>query len=167
MRPTRCDNKIDLLFMILIATNEALSRPKYTYPYHPILTFLTLLISITTVGAFTFLVVIRPSPIWNPQYVIPICGMLMGNCINGVSLSVTNLSTQIMEGGRREVELCLSFGGSGWESVGRLVRGAVGVGVTPMLNTMNVIGLVSIPGEFAEKRYVSCSSLSIASSHRL
>lgn len=71
----------------------------------------------------------------------------MGNCINGVSLAISNLSTQIMDGGRREVELCLSFGASGWESVSRLVRGAVSVGTTPTLNSMNVIGLVSIPGE--------------------
>ena len=137
----------DVLAMILIATKETLSRPKYNYHYQPVLTFLTILLSITTVGAFTFLLIIRPEPLWNPQYVIPICGMLMGNCITGLSLSVTNLSTQIMEGGRREVELCLCFGGSGWESVGRLMKGAIGVGVTPMLNSMNVIGLVSIPGE--------------------
>mmetsp|Transcript_3701 Transcript_3701/g.7307 ORF Transcript_3701/g.7307 Transcript_3701/m.7307 type:complete len:658 (-) Transcript_3701:1873-3846(-) len=135
-----------VLAMILIATNETLSRPKYIYPYQPLLTFLTILISIGSVGAFAFLVIIRPSPLWNPQYVIPICGMLMGNCINGVSLAISNLSTQIMDGGRREVELCLSFGASGWESVARLVRGAVSVGTTPTLNSMNVIGLVSIPG---------------------
>jgi len=135
-----------VLFMILIATKESMSRPKYTYQYHPLMTFLALLLSITSVGTFAFLFIIRPDPRWNPQYVIPICGMLMGNCINGVSLTVNNLSTQIMEGGRREIELNLSFGASGWESVGRLVKGAVGAGVTPITSMMNVIGLVSIPG---------------------
>jgi putative ABC transport system permease protein len=52
-----------------------------------------------------------------------------------------------MEGGRREIELYLSFGASGWQSVRRLVNEAVGAGVTPLLNSLNVIGLVSIPGE--------------------
>jgi putative ABC transport system permease protein len=136
----------DVLMMITIATNEAISRPKYTYNYHPLLTFLTLLITITSVGSFAFFFIIRPTPIWNPQYVIPICGMLMGNIINGVSLSVNNLTTNIMEGGRREVELYLSFGGSGMESVRRLMKGAISTGVTPMINQLNVIGLVSIPG---------------------
>ena len=125
-----------------------MSRPKYTYQYHPLMTFLALFLSITVVGTFAFMFIIQPSPIWSPSYVIPICGMLMGNCINGVSLTVNNLSTQIMEGGRREIELYLSFGATGWESIGRLVRAAVAAGVTPILNSLNVIGLVSIPGMF-------------------
>ena len=133
--------------MITIATKESMSRPKYTYQHQTLMTFLSILTSIIAVGIFAFLFIIRPDPRWDPQYVIPICGMLMGNCINGVSLTVNNLTTQIMEGGRRETELYLSFGASGWESVGRLVKGAVGAGVTPLLNSLNVIGLVSIPGE--------------------
>lgn len=135
--------------MIIIATKESISRPKYTYRYHTMMTFLTLLLSITSVGIFVFMFVIRPDPLWNPQYVIPICGMIMGNSINGMSLTVNNLLPQIMEGGRREIELYLSFGASGWESVVRLVKGAVRAGMTPMLNNLNVIGLVSIPGEYS------------------
>ncbi|KAL7550945.1 hypothetical protein ACHAWF_014154 [Thalassiosira exigua] len=135
-----------VLFMITIATRESMSRPKYTFEHHALATFLALLLSISVVGSFAFMFVIRPMPRWNPQYVIPICGMLMGNCINGVSLTVNTLCTQIMEGGRREVELNLSFGATGWASAGRLVKAAVKAGVTPMINSLNVIGLVSIPG---------------------
>lgn len=133
--------------MLVIATNEATSRPKYTFHYHSLLTFGTILISMLVVCLFAFGVIIRPSPLWNPQYVIPLCGMLLGNTINGIGLSVNNMSTQIMEGGRREVELCLSFGATGFESVRRLMKDAIAIGVTPMVNQLNVIGLVSIPGE--------------------
>jgi len=136
----------DVLFMVLIATNEATSRPKYTFAYHHLLTFGTILISMVCVCLLAFGVIIRPSPLWNPQYVIPLCGMLLGNTINGIGLSVNNLATQIMEGGRREIELCLSFGANDLESVRRLIKDAVAIGVTPMVNQLNVIGLVSIPG---------------------
>lgn len=61
---------------------------------------------------------------------LQLCGMHMGNCINGVSLTANNLSTSMMEGGRREIELYLSFGATGWQSVGRLVKGAVATGAT-------------------------------------
>lgn len=135
-----------VLFMILIATKESVSNIKYTYQYHSLMTFLALLLSIISVGSFSFLCIVKPEPRWNPQYVIPMCGMLMGNCISGVKLTVNHLSTQIMEGGRREIELYLSFGASGWQSVRRQVNEAVGAGVTPMLNGLNVIGLVAIPG---------------------
>lgn len=137
----------DVLFMMLVATNEATSRPKYTFAYHPLMTFGTIFMSMTCVALFAFGLVIRPPPLWNPQYVIPLCGMLLGNTINGIGLSVNNMATQIMEGGRREIELCLSFGGTGLESVRRLMKDAIAVGVTPMINQLNVIGLVSIPGE--------------------
>lgn len=140
---------LDVTFMILVATNESMSRPKYTYRHQPLMTFISLLLSVTLVGSFAFLAIIRPVPRWAPQYVIPIVGMLLGNCINGVSLTVNNVSTQIMEGGRREIELYLSFGASGWESMRRLVKTGVGSGVTPLLNSLNVIGLVSIPGKGA------------------
>lgn len=70
----------------------------------------------------------------------------MGNCISGVSLAVKTFSTQLKEGGQREIELCLSFGATGWESVERLAKEAISTGVTPMINSLNVIGLISIPG---------------------
>lgn len=132
--------------MSLIATKESMTRVKYTYQYHATMTFLAMLLSIVIIGSLAFLIVIRPNPRWDPQYVIPICGMLLGNCISGVSLTVNNLTRDIVDSGRREMELLLSFGASGWESMERLTRDAIGAGTTPIINNMNVIGLVSIPG---------------------
>jgi len=65
--------------MIIIATHESLSRQKYRYKYNSLVTFLTIFTSITAVGSFAFLFVVRPEPYWNPQYVIPICGMLVSD----------------------------------------------------------------------------------------
>ncbi len=69
----------DVFAMILIATHESLSRQKYRYQYISLVTFLTIFTSISAVGSFAFLLVIRPEPYWNPQYVIPICGMLVSD----------------------------------------------------------------------------------------
>eukprot|EP00984_Skeletonema_dohrnii_P029088 scaffold19434_cov121-Skeletonema_dohrnii-CCMP3373.AAC.4 len=69
----------DVFAMILIATHESLSRQKYRYKYNSLVTFLTIFTSITAVGSFAFLFVVRPEPYWNPQYVIPICGMLVSD----------------------------------------------------------------------------------------
>lgn len=136
----------DVLFMILAATKESISRLKYTYKYQTLVTFLAILLSTTIIGLFVFVFIVRPHPRWDPQYVIPICGMLMGNAINGISLTNRILSEQLMEGSR-EIELYLSFGASSWESVGRIAKGAICSAVTPGVNGLHVIGLVSIPGE--------------------
>ena len=138
--------------MILIATHESLSRQKYKYPYNTFVTFLTIFVSISAVGSFAFLFVIRPEPYWNPQYVIPICGMLMGNCINGVSLAVKTFSSQINEGGQREIELCLSFGATSYESVDRLAKEAISTGVTPMINMFEGVAMAAM----VSKLFASC-----------
>lgn len=71
--------------------------------------------------------------------------MLLGNCINGISLAVNSLFTNLMECSR-EVELMLSFGANKFEATSRLIREGVRVGTIPQLNSMAIIGLISIPG---------------------
>ena len=74
-------------------------------------------------------------------------GMLLGNCINGISLALNSLFTSLVECSR-EVELMLSFGANKHEASSRLIREAVRTGTIPQLNSMAIIGLISIPGEF-------------------
>ncbi len=71
--------------------------------------------------------------------------MLLGNCINGISLAVNSLFTNLVECSR-EVELMLSFGANKFEATSRLIREGVRVGTIPQLNSMAIIGLISIPG---------------------
>jgi len=47
---------------------------------------------------------------------------------------------------QREIDLYLSFGASYSEAISRLLREAVRVGTTPLLNSMSVIGIIAIPG---------------------
>ena len=72
--------------------------------------------------------------------------MLLGNCINGISLALNSLFTSIVECSR-EVELLLSFGANKYEASSRLVREAVRSASIPQLNSMAIIGLISIPGK--------------------
>jgi hypothetical protein len=73
--------------------------------------------------------------------------MLLGNCITGVSLALNSLFTSLVECSR-EVELLLSFGATNYEATARLVQEAVRNGTMPQLNSMAIIGLISIPGTF-------------------
>jgi putative ABC transport system permease protein len=103
------------------------------------------LLNVGLVSMFAFLIIIRPHPVWDPQYTIPIIGMLLGNCINAVALSMNAFITSLVEQSQ-EVELFLSFGATPEEASARLTREAVRVGAMPMLNSMAVIGLISVPG---------------------
>jgi putative ABC transport system permease protein len=133
------------LCMILLASYEASSRTKYEFPGQFRSIFLSLVITVGWVSLYAFTVILNPQPRWNPRYVIPITGMLLGNSINGIALSVDALTRSLVEQ-HPEIELYLSFGASPYEAIHRILVDAIQAGTTPILNAMRVIGIIAIPG---------------------
>jgi len=133
------------ILMTILAAHASCGRTKYVFKGQFFGVLGSLLIMVSLVGTFAFGVIIRPIPLYNPQYVIPIVGMLLGNCVNGISLTMNQLTVSLVEQ-QREIELYLSFGASYSEAISRLLREAVKDGTTPLLNSMTVIGIVAIPG---------------------
>ena len=132
-------------FMVTFASHEASSRSKYYFKGLFVSILFSFFVNIGLVSLFSFGIVIQPTPVWNPQYVIPIVGMLLGNCINGVALAVNSLLNSYVEQAT-EIEIYLAFGASPREASARLTQEAVRIGAMPMINSMSVIGLISIPG---------------------
>ena len=99
--------------------------------------------SLVTVAALVG--IIRPQPWFAPQYLIPILGMVLGNTLNGISLGLDRLMESFV-GHRELVELRLCLGASRWEACRELVAEAIRVGMIPTINSMMVMGLVSLPG---------------------
>eukprot|EP00539_Tryblionella_compressa_P018047 CAMPEP_0178869800 /NCGR_PEP_ID=MMETSP0747-20121128/6730_1 /TAXON_ID=913974 /ORGANISM="Nitzschia punctata, Strain CCMP561" /LENGTH=1277 /DNA_ID=CAMNT_0020536865 /DNA_START=151 /DNA_END=3984 /DNA_ORIENTATION=+ len=133
------------LFMVILASYEASSRTKYVYDgqFYHILVSLTF--NMVWVVFFAFGFILKPKPLWNPRYFLPIVGMLIGNSINGISLSIDSITTSLVED-QSEIELYLSFGASKYEAIARIFTQAVQKGATPVLNMMRVVGIISIPG---------------------
>ncbi|MEM9633274.1 MAG: ABC transporter permease [Pseudomonadota bacterium] len=88
---------------------------------------------------------IRPDPVWQPQYSLPLFGMILGNTMNGVSLGLDTLHTSIAKG-KRDVEAQLLLGRSRWEATRPATRQALRAGFTPIINSMAATGVVSLPG---------------------
>jgi putative ABC transport system permease protein len=133
------------LFMVLLAAFESSSRGNYHFEGMFWGVLATLLANVTWVSIVAFGIILHPKPVWDPHYVIPIVGMLLGNCINGISLSLNSMLTSMVESSR-EVELLLSFGATSYEASSRLLKESVRTGTMPQLNGMAIIGLISIPG---------------------
>jgi putative ABC transport system permease protein len=134
-----------ILFMTLLASWETSKRSKYYFDGMFGCILAAFLLNIAWVSFFAFGLILQPKPIWNPQYVIPIAGMLLGNCINGVTLSMNHALVSLKEK-NAEIELWLSFGANLNEASAGILRESVRVGTMPILNSMMVIGLISIPG---------------------
>lgn len=89
--------------------------------------------------------VIRVRPWYDAQYFIPVLGMVLGNMLNGVSLSLDRYLDGLSTG-RNGIEMLLAFGATAWEASHRAMRDALRVGMVPTLNSMMVMGVVSLPG---------------------
>ena len=134
-----------LFLMILVAAREATVRPSYTYPSMFFDFWACILLAVSMVLTFAIVFVLRPSPWFEPQYLIPVGGMLIGNSINGLSLALGAFLRMTKE--QQEVlELRLALGATKWEAVLPFVRSSLEAGLTSNLNQMATTGIVSIPG---------------------
>ena len=97
------------------------------------------------VSVFGLAALVQADPWWSPQYAIPILGMLLGNTMTGVALSVDRLTAAAWD--KREViEARLMLGESGVTAIGDMGRDALRAGLMPVINSMAVAGVVSLPG---------------------
>jgi putative ABC transport system permease protein len=87
----------------------------------------------------------RGYPWYDPQYSIPLLGMILGNTLNGISLGLDRFGEELA-GKREQVETLLALGATRWEAARSSIQTAVRTGMIPTINTMMVVGIVSLPG---------------------
>ncbi|MEM9657377.1 MAG: iron export ABC transporter permease subunit FetB [Planctomycetota bacterium] len=98
------------------------------------------------VTAYVLLVVLQRGADWyQPQYLAPLLGMVLGNALNGISLGLGTFTESLITR-RGEVEALLTLGATRWEAAHRPIRDAVRTGMVPIVNAMMVVGIVSLPG---------------------
>ena len=97
--------------------------------------------------AYVILLIVQPDRWYEPQYLIPLAGMLFGNAMNSASLAGDRLLNSI-DRNRLEIETHLCLGATPAQAIADYKREAVRTGLIPILNNMVVVGLVSLPGMF-------------------
>lgn len=102
-------------------------------------------VSTFSVTFLALFVIIGKQPWYTPQYAIPLLGMLLGNTMSGVALSMDRM-TEVLWQQRRVVEQRLLLGQTAGEAAGDIRRQALRAGMMPIINSMATAGLVSLPG---------------------
>ena len=107
------------------------------------------LIAVTVSSVVTTFVVVelvvQVRPWYEPRYVIPLLGMVLGNTLTGLSLSLDRLMADL-DDKRSQVEGWLALGATAWEACRPHIREAVRTGLIPIINSMTIVGIVSLPG---------------------
>jgi len=98
------------------------------------------------VTGFALFCVLQGNEKWyQPQYAVPLLGMVLGNILNGITLGLNSL-TESLTSRRDQVESLLALGATRWEAAREPIVEAMKTGMTPIINAMMIVGLVSLPG---------------------
>ncbi len=131
--------------MILLAGREAVQRSGRRYPSIYLDAWLAMSVSCLVVGGVVTQVVVGVHPWFDPQYVIPLLGMILGNSLTGIALGLDRFLEHLAVR-RAEIELRLAFGATRSEALTPALRDAVRTSMIPILNSMAAAGIVSLPG---------------------
>ena len=111
--------------------------------------FAVMTAAIVTGGVITLIlvigVVLRVRPWYQPQYVIPIAGMIIGNSMTGAALVVNRFNSELTLR-RSEVEASLALGATAREAAAGALRESLRAAMMPTINSMMTVGLVQLPG---------------------
>ena len=134
-----------MLVMTIIAGGAAVGRTDRRYHGIWLNSVVSVWASSWLVTACALFLIIRVEPWYQPQYAIPLLGMILGNTLNGISLGLGKLTDELTAK-RDVVESLLALGATRWEAARPAVREAIRTGMVPIINAMMVAGLVSLPG---------------------
>ena len=134
-----------LLVMLTAATITATDRQKRGRAGLFVISGTAMLVGAGLTLAYVDAVVLRLRPWYDPQYLIPLFGMIIGNAMNGAALAAERLNGE-MELRRGEVEAYLALGASPARASAEAVRRALVAALIPTVNMLMVVGLVSLPG---------------------
>lgn len=100
--------------------------------------------TLPVIGFFLW-AVIQVDPYYNPQYFIPISGMIIGNSMTGISLGVQTLVNRFTHN-KDEVLTLLYFGATPKEASFQIVNDGFDAAIMPTLNSMLGMGIIFLPG---------------------
>lgn len=134
-----------LAVMTAVATQAAVSRLGKPLPRAPWIAGIALSVSTAATLAYVIAIVVQVRPWYEPQYIIPIAGMILGSSMTSAALAGDRLQSDLRVRAD-EVEARLALGFSGHDAVQPIVRASLRAAMIPTVNGMMTVGLVQLPG---------------------
>ncbi len=133
------------LLMVAAATQIIHSRVKQRTVPFLLPTFLSMFISYSVISYLVVGVIVGAAPWWSPQYFIPLAGMIVGNSMTAIAVSLERLFSEL-KSKHAEVEMRLVLGATPEEASREIVADAVRAGMIPSINSLMGVGIVFLPG---------------------
>lgn len=134
-----------LVVMLTIATVVAHNQIAKNIPQTLPIVGGAMFVSIVLTLGYTTLLVIHPPTWYDPQYLIPLAAIILGNAMNGAALAGERLASTI-KASQLEIETHLCLGATPQQAIAQYRKDAIRAALIPTLNTMMVVGVVTLPG---------------------
>lgn len=133
--------------MLMVAGREVMARQQHrlTGWWGFGVGTVSMFVSTFAITIIALTVVVGTEPWYQPQYAIPLLGMMLGNTMNGIALGLDRLISSTREK-RRQIECRLLLGQHWPEALFEIRQQAIRTGMIPIINAMAAAGVVSLPG---------------------
>lgn len=131
--------------MLTVASIESRNRIGKDIPHLLVWLWGSIFISTGLTLSYTTVFILQPENWFDPQYLIPLAGIVMGNAMNGAAIAGERL-VKSLKANRNEIETHLCLGASPEQAIAQYRREAIRAGLIPTINAMMVVGLVKLPG---------------------
>jgi putative ABC transport system permease protein len=138
-------NGLWILVMLLVADWSILQRAGLKARYFFLATFTAIASSILFTTAYLVILVIQPAHYYDARYIVPLAGMILGNCLQGNVIALERFYSAVRKNESEYVTFLL-LGASRWEALRPYFRLAVKAAINPTIAGMATMGLVSLPG---------------------
>lgn len=105
----------------------------------------SLFVSSFIVTLLALTVIIQADPWYQPQYAIPLLGMMLGNTMTGIALGMDRLIQNAWQQSKI-IEQRLMLGQTSRQAIMDIRKESMRAGMIPIINSMAAAGLVSLPG---------------------
>lgn len=138
-------NVLYILIMIAVASYTVLKTSKLRISKLFLPIFISILLPVSTILLFVNSFVVRIENVFDAKYLIPICGMLLGNSMRNNIIGLSNFYSGLKENEKTYL-YSIAMGGSRLQALKPFFRESFIASINPILASMATIGIVSLPG---------------------
>lgn len=134
-----------LIIMILVATLSVLHSIKFKIRKFILPLFVSILVPQLFMVLFFNRFIVGIDNLLNAKYLVPIGGMLLGNCLRG-NIIALNTFWSDMRNSEKKYLFSLALGANRYQALKPYVSRSILAAVNPTIASIATIGLVSLPG---------------------
>ncbi|MDR0777977.1 MAG: iron export ABC transporter permease subunit FetB [Methanomassiliicoccaceae archaeon] len=142
--PSPWFTSVYVLVMVLFASYLVISKNRWLN--RKFKTYVILAIGSSGISVLLyFILIVMNADVFNPQYAIPLAGMIVGNSMTGMTLGLRSFGSELTNNSD-QMEALLNIGAEPRKIMNPFVNKAVEFAMMPTITSMLGMGIISLPG---------------------